>query len=89
MGKRIISQARGKGSLSYRVRKQAFVYRVGYPPMLGQARVVSLLHSAAHSAPLLQIHIGNSKFYNVALQAPLKDKMSCLEMKLKRAILLH
>ena len=83
MGKRIISQARGKGSLSYRVRKQAFVYRVGYPQMLGQARIVSLLHSAAHSAPLLQIHIGNSKFYNVAFAGAIEGQNVVLRNEIK------
>src|SRR3989338_6221245 len=66
MGKRIISQARGKGSLSYQARKQAFIYRVKYPMGVGQAKVIALLHSAAHSAPLIHASVGNEHFYNVA-----------------------
>ena len=66
MGKRIISQARGKGSLSYQARKQAFIYRVGYPIVSGTAQVVKLLHSAAHSAPLIKAKIGKVLFFNVA-----------------------
>lgn len=66
MGKRIIQQARGKGSLTYRVRKRAFRYRVGYPSESGEGFVIKLFHSAAHSAPLLKIRIGESTFYNVA-----------------------
>ncbi len=66
MGKRIISQARGKGSLSYQARKQAFIYRVGYPIGSGQAQVIKLIHSAAHSAPLLKLKLGNLIFFNVA-----------------------
>ena len=31
MGKRIIQQARGKGSHTYKVRRKAFVYRMKYP----------------------------------------------------------
>lgn len=67
MGKRIISQARGKGSLSYQARKQAFIYRVGYPISAnGKAEVIKIIHSAAHSAPLLKLKMGKNIFYNVA-----------------------
>lgn len=66
MGKRIISQARGKGSLSYQARKQAFIYRVGYPLQTGEAYIIKILHSAAHSAPLIKARIGKVIFYNVA-----------------------
>lgn len=66
MGKRIISQARGKGSLSYQARKKAFIYRVRYPPAEGTAKVIELLHSAAHSAPLIKAEINRNIFYNVA-----------------------
>ena len=37
MGKNIISQARGHGSLSYRVRKKAYQYKIGYPMKDGNA----------------------------------------------------
>jgi large subunit ribosomal protein L2 len=68
MGKRIISQARGKGSLTYRVRKQAYNKRVGYPSLdkRGEAEIIALVHSAAHSAPLINIKIQNQTFYNPA-----------------------
>ncbi|MSS74107.1 50S ribosomal protein L2 [Candidatus Pacearchaeota archaeon] len=66
MGKRIISQARGKGSLSYQARKQAFIYRVGYPIVSGQAQIIKVLHSAAHSAPLIKVKMGKIIFFNVA-----------------------
>lgn len=66
MGKRIISQARGKGSLTYRVRKKAFRYRVGYPIHEGEADILKILHSPAHSAPLLKMKIANEIFYNSA-----------------------
>jgi len=55
MGKRIISQARGKGSLTYRVRRKAYKYRLGYPVSEGTAKIVKLLNSSAHSAPLAKI----------------------------------
>jgi large subunit ribosomal protein L2 len=66
MGKRIISQRRGKGSLTYRVRKKAFTKRIGYPRDLeteGTLKVIRLLNSLAHSAPLAKIKYSNGTFY--------------------------
>jgi large subunit ribosomal protein L2 len=74
MGKRIISQARGKGSLSYQARKKAFIYRVGYPIVAGRAEVLKILHSVAHSAPLIKLKIGNNVFYNVAFNGVLRGQ---------------
>lgn len=55
MGKSTIPQARGHGSLSYRVRSQAYKYRIGYPLYTGEAEIVSLIKSAAHSAPIMKL----------------------------------
>ena len=66
MGKRIISQARGKGSLSYRVRARAFIYKIKYPMHEGPAKILKLIHSAAHSAPLMKIQVGKEIFFNPA-----------------------
>jgi len=66
MGKRIISQARGHGSLTYRARKRAFLYKIKYPATEGEAMVLNIIHSAAHSAPLLKVSIGKEIFYNPA-----------------------
>lgn len=66
MGKRIISQARGHGSLTYQVRKKAFIYKIKYPMQEGSAQILNIIHSAAHSAPLLKIKINNEIFYNPA-----------------------
>jgi len=66
MGKRITSQARGHGSLVFRVRRQAYRYKIEYPLVLGKAKIIKLLHSPAHSSPLLKIQIGNKIFYNLA-----------------------
>jgi len=65
MGKRIIQQARGHGSLTYRVRRRAYRYRIGYPLAEGKAKVVKLVNSPAHSAPLAKIQIGNHAFFNL------------------------
>src|SRR3989344_4096140 len=66
MGKRIIQQARGKGSLSYRVRKAAYKYKIKYPINDGEAEIINLIHSAGHSAPLLKLKIKDEIFYNPA-----------------------
>ncbi|MBI2448669.1 50S ribosomal protein L2 [Candidatus Pacearchaeota archaeon] len=63
MGKRIIQQARGHGSLTYRVRKQAYKYRIGYPIADGKGNVIDIINSPAHSAPLSKIMIDNKIFY--------------------------
>ena len=75
MGKRIISQARGKGSLSYQARKQAFIYKVGYPLQSGAAQILKILHSAGHSAPLIKARIGEIIFYNVAFAGAMRDNV--------------
>jgi large subunit ribosomal protein L2 len=68
MGKRIIQQARGKGSLTYRVRKKAYNKKIAYPPvdLKGEAEIIALVHSAAHSAPLMKILVKDKTFYNAA-----------------------
>lgn len=66
MGKRIISQARGHGSLSYRVRKKAYQYKIKYPMHEGEAQILNILHSAGHTAPLMKVKAGKEIFYNPA-----------------------
>ena len=72
MGKRIIQQARGKGSHTYRVRKKAFIYRVKYPIREGKALILKIIHSPAHSAPLLKLKIENEIFFNVAFKGSIE-----------------
>jgi len=74
MGKRIIQQARGKGSLSYRVRKKAYIYRIKYPMHDGRAQILKILHSVAHSAPLVKAKIANEIFYNPAFRGVFEGK---------------
>ncbi len=73
MGKRIIQQARGHGSSTYRVRKKAYRYKLGYiKDDIIKAKVVKLLNSPGHSAPLAKIIVENKNkkeiFYNPACQ---------------------
>lgn len=64
MGKRIVQQARGKGSLTYRVRKKAFKHKIGYPLLnfSGKGKVTKLFNSKAHTTPLVKISSGNDSF---------------------------
>ncbi len=66
MGKRIISQARGHGSLTYRVRRKAFMHKIKYPMHEGEAEILGLIHSAGHTAPLIKLKIKDEVFYNPA-----------------------
>jgi large subunit ribosomal protein L2 len=69
MGKRIIVQARGKGSHTYRVKKNAFKYRLKYPrKLIGEATVIKLFNSAGHSAPLAKVKYGQGIFYMPAFK---------------------
>lgn len=74
MGKRIIQQARGKGSLTYRVRKKAFVFKIGYPMHEGKAIISKIFHSAAHSAPLVKAVIADEVFYNPAFDGAVEGQ---------------
>ena len=64
MGKRIISQARGHGSFSYRVRRNAFRIKLKYPrELIGEGIVAELINSTGHSAPLAKIRYDKGIFY--------------------------
>ncbi|MAG39920.1 50S ribosomal protein L2 [Candidatus Pacearchaeota archaeon] len=68
MGKRIIQQRRGHGSLTYRVRKKAGLVRPGYLTKLeGEFKVIKLISSPGHSVPIAKIANKEGKiFYNFA-----------------------
>src|SRR3989344_6689951 len=70
MGKRIVSQARGHGSITYRVRRRGYRFRIGYPEINieGKAKIIKLISSAGHSAPIMKMQIGNKIFFNLAFQ---------------------
>lgn len=64
MGKRIIQQARGKGSSTYRVKKKAFNKKIQYSRHAqGEFKVVSIVGSAAHSCPLAKVANKQGSFY--------------------------
>jgi large subunit ribosomal protein L2 len=65
MGKRITQQARGKGSLTFRVKPRAYRYQLRYPDLKvnGKAKIVKLFNSSAHSAPLIKVQVdGKTSF---------------------------
>jgi len=65
MGKRITQQARGKGSLTFRVRRKAYRYKLGYPKLneTGKAKIIKLINSSGHSSPLAKVLINNQVFF--------------------------
>jgi len=82
MGKTIIQQARGHGSLSYRVKKQAFRYRIQYPRYLeGEGQVIKLMNSRAHSAPLSKIKFAKGIFYTPAAKGMIEGSKIGFERK--------
>lgn len=69
MGKRIIQQARGHGSGTYRVKRRAFQFKLKYPARLsGEGTVLRLLNSAGHSAPVAKIKYSEGTFYMPAFK---------------------
>ncbi len=64
MGKRIITQRRGRGTHTYKVRRKAFRFKVQYPQKLeGEGEVLKLFNSPAHTAPLAKIKYPTGTFY--------------------------
>jgi large subunit ribosomal protein L2 len=64
MGKRITQQARGKGSLTFKVRPKAYKYKVNYPKLSvsGKGKIIKLFNSLGHSAPLIKVKIEKEVF---------------------------
>ena len=76
MGKRIIAQARGKGSNTYKVRKKAFKCKLKYPPSLvGQGIIVKLLNSPGHTAPVAKIKYERGVFYIPAFKGAFEGQV--------------
>ncbi len=86
MGKRIIQQARGKGSSTYRVRKKAFLHKLQFPKKLtGEGTIIKLLNSAGHSAPLAKIKYSEGAFFIPAFEKMVEgEKISFDEKEVKK-----
>ena len=75
MGKRIIQQARGHGSLTYRARVNAFKYKLQYPKFIsGEGKIIKLFNSPAHSAPLAKIKWEKGTFYIPAFKGMIEGE---------------
>lgn len=75
MAKRIISQARGKGSGTYRVRRKAYKFKLKYPFGLhGEGTVIKLLNSTAHTAPLAKIKYSEGIFFMPAFEGMIEGQ---------------
>jgi len=82
MGKRIIQQARGHGSPTYRVRVKAFKYKLQYPKFIsGEGKIIKLFNSSAHSAPLAKIKWEKGIFYIPAFKGMIEGEKINLDSK--------
>jgi large subunit ribosomal protein L2 len=86
MGKRIITQARGHGSPTYRVNKHAFRFKLQYPPrdISGEGTVVKIFNSGAHTAPLAKVANSDGSFYIPTFKGMIegqKIKLNSTEIK--------
>jgi large subunit ribosomal protein L2 len=70
MGKRITSQARGRGGPAFKVKRKAYKYRIDYPKLSSQgvAKIIKLFNSGAHTAPIAKVEINSEFFYVPAAQ---------------------
>jgi len=85
MGKRIITQRRGRGTNTYRVRKKAFKFKLKYPPKLsGEGIVVKLFNSAAHTAPLAKIKYERGSFYIPAFKGMIEGQKISFDKKIEK-----
>jgi large subunit ribosomal protein L2 len=68
MGKTIIQQARGHGSLRYRSAKQAYAISAIYPEInfSGKGKVLKLINTRCYSVPVAKIQVNHKVFYNLA-----------------------
>ena len=89
MGKNIIQQARGHGSFTYRVRRNAFKYKIRYPRNLqGEGEVIKLINSAGHSAPLAKIKHRDGVFYIPAFKGMIEGQKISFEKEIKEGNIL-
>jgi len=52
--------------MTYRVRRRAYRFEINYPLIEGKGKVIKLINSPAHSAPLVKILVNKKVFYNPA-----------------------
>jgi len=75
MGKRIIVQARGHGSKTYRVRRKAYSYQMKIPKNIdGEGKVLKLINSSAHGYPIAKIQYKEGFFYIPAFKGMIEKQ---------------
>ena len=80
MGKRIIVQARGKGSFTYRVRGQAFRIKLKYPKDIsGEGIVIKMVNSPGHTAPLAKVKYDKGIFFTPAFKGMVEGQKISLD----------
>lgn len=80
MGKRIIVQARGHGSFTYRVKRKAFRIRLKYPlDLLGEGTVVKMINSPGHTAPLAKVKYEKGIFFMPAFKGMVEGQKISFE----------
>lgn len=91
MGKTITQQARGHGSLTYRVRRRGYRYRINYPPLAvtGKAKIIKLINSPAHSSPLAKMQIEKNIFFCPAAEGLYEGQEIEVEGKLENGNILR
>ncbi len=74
MGKTLIQQARGHGSFTYRVRRNAYKFEIKYPMESGKAKILKLINSPAHSATLAKMIVNGKIFYSPAFDGAVEEQ---------------
>lgn len=82
MGKRIITQRRGRGTHTYKVRRKAFRFRLQYPKSLeGEGSVLKLMNSSGHTAPVAKLKYSKGTFYIPAFEGMVEGQKMNFETK--------
>jgi len=76
MGKRIIQQRRGRGTLTYRARGKTFP--LSYPDMEGEAKVLKLIHASGYNCPIAKLQLDGKIFYNIAVRGLVEGQTICV-----------
>ena len=72
MAKRITQQARGKGSMTFRVRPRAYRHRISYHSLKveGVGKIIKLFNSGGHTSPLVEIEVKVSEKEKIRFIVP-------------------
>jgi large subunit ribosomal protein L2 len=75
MAKRIITQRRGRGTHTYKVRRKAFMHKIQFPKNIkGEGTVLKLMNSSGHTAPIAKIKYKKEFFYIPAFENMLEGQ---------------